>query len=147
MDYIRKKMKMEEEMVKRTSILWAAGLLGLGLVLGIVAGILFSVHPVRAKPLAAGVTSSCIPDRVVSANIRVVAHCPTGYFIDQNTTVYWFAYPTSDSANASRMLSLFETAKATGASVTFYFDTADHSGASYGCQISDCRAIWAATTP
>ncbi len=45
------------------------------------------------------------------------------------------------------MLSLFETAKATGATVTFYFDTADLSGAVYGCLTGDCRAIWAATTP
>lgn len=45
------------------------------------------------------------------------------------------------------MLSLFETAKATGATVTFYFDTADLSGAAYGCLTTDCRAIWAATTP
>ena len=63
------------------------------------------------------------------------------------TTIYWFAYPTSDSGNASRILSLFETAKATSSTITFYFDTNDLSGAAYGCLNTDCRAIWAATTP
>jgi hypothetical protein len=84
---------------------------------------------------------------VVSANVRVVAHCPTGFFVDATTTVFWFAYPTSDSGNASRMLSLFETAKATGSTITFYFDTANLSGGAYGCVTTDCREIWAATTP
>jgi len=105
------------------------------------------VRLVHASPLAAGVTWTCSPDMVVSANVRVVAHCATGYVINGTTTIYWFAYPTSDSGNASRMLSLFETAKATSSTVTFYFDTADVSGAAYGCLTSDCRAIWAATTP
>jgi hypothetical protein len=101
---------------------------------------------VQASPLD-GATHTCTPNLVVSANVRVVAHCVTGYVIPSTTTIYWFAYPTSDSANASRMLSIFETAKATGSTVTFYFDTTDLSGAAYGCQTNDCRAIWAATTP
>jgi hypothetical protein len=101
---------------------------------------------VQASPLA-GANHTCTPNLVVSANVRVVARCDTGYVIPSTTTIYWFAYPTSDSANASRMLSIFETAKATGSTVTFYFDTADLSGAAYGCQTNDCRAIWAATTP
>ena len=133
-------------MTKRVSRLWAAGLLGLALVLGIVAVFALRSHPVAAAPTA-GATFTCSPDVVVSANVRVVAHCPTGFTVDATTTVFWFAYPTSDSGNASRMLSLFETAKATGATVTFYFDTADLTGASYGCLTSNCRAIWAATTP
>ena len=137
-------------MLKRTLILWSVGLLGLALILGIAAVVILSAHPVRAassaSPQAAAIYT-CSPDLVVSANVRVVAHCLSGYVVDPTTTVNWFAYPTSDSGNASRMLSLFETAKATGATVTFYFDTADLSGASYGCLITNCRAIWAATTP
>jgi len=134
-------------MVKRASVLWAAGLLGVVLILGIVAVVKLGANPVRAASPAAGATFTCNPDIVVSANVRVVAHCASGYFINATTTVRWFAYPTSDSGNASRMLSLFETAKATGATVTFYFDTTDLSGANYGCLTTDCRAIWAATTP
>jgi hypothetical protein len=133
-------------MVKRTSILWAAGLLGLALILGIAATVTLSAHSVNAAPLAPA-TFTCNPDLVVSANVRVVAHCPAGFIVDATTTVFWFAYPTSDSGNASRMLSLFETAKATGSTITFYFDTADLSGGNYGCLTTNCRAIWAATTP
>ena len=133
-------------MVKRASILWAIGLLLVVINLGIAAVFLLRILPVRAAPASplAGTTYTCSPDLVVSANVRVVAHCAASY---PTTTISWFAYPTSDSATASRMLSIFETAKATGSTVTFYFDTADTSGASYGCQANDCRAIWAATTP
>ncbi len=133
-------------MVKRSSILWAAGLIGLALILGTAAVVIFRPHPAQATPLVS-TTFTCNPDMVVSANVRVVARCNPGFSLNPSTTIFWFAYPTSDSGNASRMLSLFETAKATGATVTFYFDTADLSGASYGCLTTDCRAIWAATTP
>jgi hypothetical protein len=102
---------------------------------------------VHAAEPNAGVTWTCSPDLVVSANVRVVAHCANGYSIDPSTTIRWFAYPTKDSANASRMLSVFETAKATTSTLTFYFDTSDLSGTAYGCLASDCRAIWAVTTP
>jgi hypothetical protein len=115
------------------------------LLITLVAGIAVA-RSVQAEP-AAGVVFTCSPDIVVSANVRVVAHCASGYFIDGNTSITWFAYPTKDSANASRMLSIFEVAKATGATVTFYFDTSDLSGGAYGCATNDCRAIWAATTP
>jgi hypothetical protein len=133
-------------MVKHRSFLWAVGLLGLALILGVAAVVTLRLRSVHASPLVSA-TFTCNPDVVVSANVRVVAHCATGFFVDATTTVKWFAYPTSDSANASRMLSLFETAKATGTTITFYFDTADLSGASYGCLTTDCRAIWAATNP
>ena len=100
---------------------------------------------VQAAPTT-GVNYTCTPNLVVSANVRVVARCATPY-TNGVITIYWFAYPTSDSGNASRMLSVFETAKATSSTLTFYFDTTDQSGVAYGCLASDCRAIWAATTP
>jgi hypothetical protein len=129
-------------MFKRASILWVAGLLGITIILGIAAVFIIRTQSVHATPLA-GTTYTCSPNIVVSANVRVVAHCATGY----NNAIFWFAYPTSDSGNASRMLSVFETAKAIGSTVTFYFDNADLSGAAYGCATGDCRAIWAATMP
>jgi hypothetical protein len=61
---------------------------------------------------AAGAVFTCSPDIVVAANIRVVSHCATAYN-DAGSLIHWFAYPTSDSANASRILSVFETARAT----------------------------------
>jgi hypothetical protein len=125
--------------MKRLSASWLAGLIVLALV---------ATMTLRAGlAQAAEVTFTCQPSLVVSANVRVVAKCASGYVIPGGPTIVWFAYPTSDSANASRMLSVFEVANATGATVTFYFDTTDLSGAAYGCLTTDCRAIWAATTP
>jgi hypothetical protein len=134
--------------IQRTSKIRLIFLVLVLILAGVVAAETLRVRLVQASPLA-GVNWTCTPNLVVSANVRVVAYCASGYPITGTnpTTIYWFAYPTSDSGNASRMLSLFETAKATGSTLTFYFDTADLSGANYGCQNSDCRAIWAATTP
>jgi subtilase family serine protease len=133
-------------MNKRVSRIWPVLLIVLTVIAGIVAIKLLRIEVVQAAAPTAGVTYTCNPSLVVSANVRVVARCATPYS-NGTITIYWFAYPTSDSGNASRMLSLFETAKATGSTVTFYFDTNDLSGAAYGCQTNDCRAIWAATTP
>jgi hypothetical protein len=134
-------------MNKYVSRIWLVGLFVVLVVASIATVAVLRANLVRAAAPDAGVTWTCNPDLVVSANVRVVAHCASGYVIDPSTTIHWFAYPTKDSANASRMLSLFETAKATDATVTFYFDTTDLSGGAYGCQVTDCRAIWAATTP
>jgi hypothetical protein len=133
--------------IKRVSKIWLALLILLAVIASLVAVKTLRVELVQAAAPNAGVTWTCNPDLVVSANIRVVAHCASGYVINGTTTIRWFAYPTKDSGNASRMLSLFETAKATGSTVTFYFDTSDLSGSAYGCLNTDCRAIWAATTP
>ena len=54
-------------MVKRISILWAAGLLGLALIIGIAAAVTLSAHSVHAAPLASA-SFTCNPDVVVSAN-------------------------------------------------------------------------------
>ena len=134
-------------MIKRVSKSWLGLLILLIAIMGIAAVGMLRARSVRAAAPTAGVLWTCSPDVVVSANVRVVAHCASGYVIDPSTTITWFAYPTSDTGNASRMLSLFETAKATGSTITFYFDTNDQSGAAYGCQTNNCRAIWAATTP
>lgn len=134
-------------MKKPVSKIWLPILFVLLVMVSITAIAVFRANVVRAATPDAGVYWTCTPNLVVSANVRVVVRCTAGYVIDPNTTIYWFAYPTKDSASASRMLSVFETAKATDATVTLYFDTTDYSGSSYGCQITDCRAIWAVTTP
>lgn len=133
-------------MIKRISRIWPAVLFLLAVIASIAVVRLLRIEVVQAAAPTAGVTWTCNPNLVVSANVRVVARCATPY-TNGTITIYWFAYPTSDSGNASRMLSLFETAKATGSTITFYFDTNDQSGDAYGCLHTDCRAIWAATTP
>ena len=115
-------------MIKRVSRIWLALLFLLAVIASVAVVKLFRVELVQAAAPTAGVTWTCNPDLVVSANVRVVARCATPY-TNGTITIYWFAYPTSDSGNASRMLSLFETAKATNSTVTFYFDTNDLSGA------------------
>jgi len=137
----------ERKMNKKISKFWVAVLLLLTIVVSFAAIGMLRAKLAQAAEPEAGVTWTCSPDLVVSANIRVVAHCANGYVINPTTTIRWFAYPTKDSANASRMLSVFETAKATTSTLTFYFDTSDTSGTAYGCLASDCRAIWAVTTP
>jgi hypothetical protein len=134
-------------MITRISRIWLIFLIILTVAASIAAVEMLRARLAQAAAPTAGVTWTCNPISVVSANIRVVARCASGYVINATTTIIWFAYPTSDSGNASRMLSVFETAKATGATVTFYFDTNDLSGGAYGCQTNNCRAIWAATTP
>lgn len=54
--------------------------------------------------------------------------------------IYWFAVSNSDSGLASRYLSLFTTAVATGKSINIFYDPAA-SGAAWGCNLSDCRPI------
>jgi hypothetical protein len=134
-------------MNKYVSRLWLAALIVMLIIGSIAAGVVLRANLAHAASPDAGVYWTCTPNLVVSANIRVVARCASGYVIDPNTTIYWFAYNTKDSANASRMLSVFETAKATDATITVYFDTTDLSGTAYGCAASNCRAIWAVTTP
>jgi hypothetical protein len=56
--------------------------------------------------------------------------------------IYYFAYPTSDSKTANRMLSIMLTAKTLGKTLQIYYDPSG-SGSSYGCQVNDCRPITA----
>ncbi len=130
-------------MVKRVLKSWSFWVALAALVICLAAAGLLSARFVQAAPSAPTATYPCVPDLIVSANTRVVARCAVPY----NSAIYWFAFPTTDSGNASRMLSMFETAKTTGSQITFYFDAADTSGGSYGCDPANCRAIWAVTMP
>jgi hypothetical protein len=89
---------------------------------------------------------NCTPFDVGVWIQRVHVRCTTTVNIGGNV-ISWWAYPTSDSAGASRFLSLFETAKATGTTLTLYYDAADLSGSTFGCGSTDCRRIWGATSP
>ncbi len=130
-------------MIKRVLKSWSFWLVVLAALACLAAAGIYSARQVQAAPSAPAAFFTCNLDLIVSANVRVVGRCNPAY----NGTIFWFAFPTTDSANASRMLSVLESAKATGSTVTFYFDPADTSGVSYGCQASDCRAFWAVTMP
>ena len=139
-------------MIKRFSGNWLVVLLVLMVAaLGVVVAGNLTAQAVQAAQIAplpqAGANHTCAVVDVGAFTTRVHVHCAVGYVLNPTTTIYWFAYPTSDSAGASRLLSVFETAKATGSTVTVFFETTDLSGANFGCQTQDCRTIIGAKTP
>jgi hypothetical protein len=109
------------------------------IVLIVAVGLLVSSTPTQASaPAAPAIFYQCTPDNVAAFTNRVHAHCTVPY----NGTIYWFAFcATGDSATASRMLSVFTTAKALGGHLGIYFDPNDTSGTSCGCASTDCRVI------
>lgn len=57
--------------------------------------------------------------------------------------IYWFAFPTSpDSAEASRFMSIMQSAKIVGGTVWLYLNPTDTSGTAFGCGAGDCRRIY-----
>ena len=136
-------------MIKRLSLKWVLVTLLLLLAAGglVAAGRLSAqmIHA-QAAPSATLAYFVCTPVEAGVFINRVHVSCTTAVSIG-GKNIWWWAYPTSDSAGASRFLSLFETAKATGATVTLSYDPSDLSGATFSCNNSDCRRISGATTP
>lgn len=94
-----------------------------------------------AAPVAAPAASlfACTTSSVAVYNNRVDVQCTTAPTDD--TSVYYFAVPTTDAGNAARYLSLFTTARITGKVIYLTYTAGDISGAAWGCQAGDCRAI------
>jgi hypothetical protein len=105
----------------------------------VIAGLLAASLPAQAgAPAAPSVFYQCTPDNVAAFTNRVHVHCTVPY----NGAIYWFAFcSTKDSATASRMLSVFTTAKALNGHIGLYFDPNDTSGTSCGCGSGDCRVV------
>ena len=56
--------------------------------------------------------------------------------------IHYFAFPTSpDSAEASRFMSLFQSATLSGRGLYLYLNSTDTSGTAFGCGSADCRRI------
>lgn len=55
--------------------------------------------------------------------------------------IYFFALPTSNSVQANRLLTIGSTALVSGRKFVAIYDPGDTSGAAWGCQASDCRAL------
>ncbi len=81
---------------------------------------------------------TCNPENVATYTSRVHIKCTVA-----DNGIQYFAAPTSNSKHAARVLSLLLTAQAAGKQVSVLYDTADTSGAAYGCELSDCRPILA----
>ena len=82
---------------------------------------------------------TCTPDYVAAFAARVHVRCA----VPAETTIYYFAAPTSDSKNAARVLSIFLTARSLGKDVRIYY-TSGSNGSAFGCSFSDCRPLDAA---
>ena len=115
----------------------AASLLILFLVALVLSGNLrFVPGVVKAAEPDAATWYRCTPANVAAYTTRIHVKCTAA-----SSGIWYFAYPTRDTANASRFLSLLSTAEVAGKQVDILYDTADLSGATYGCATGDCRPI------
>ena len=92
-----------------------------------------------SSPTAPASVFTCTPNAVgVYAN-RIHVHCTTG--AAPSASIFYFAVcNATDSALASRYLSVFTTAKVTGKNLTIFYASADTtSGPACSCLSSDCR--------
>ncbi len=87
-----------------------------------------------ANALAAETT--CTPSNLAVYDTRVHVKC-----VETVGGIQYFAASTADSAKAARVLSVINTAMATGRALFINYGPDDESGASFGCQAHDCRAI------
>jgi len=100
-------------------------------------GLRFRPSVVAAAEPDASTWYRCTPANTTAYTSRIHVKCT----VATAGGILYFAYPTRDTANASRFLSLLSTAVVAGKQVDILYDPADLSGASYGCATSDCRPI------
>jgi hypothetical protein len=124
-------------MLKITTHYGTAALVVIALI--VIVGLLVASTPTQAgSPDTPAVFYQCTPDNVAAFTNRVHVHCTVAY----NASIEWFAFcNATDSATASRMLSVFTTAKALGGHIGLYFDPNDTSGTNCGCATNNCRVI------
>ena len=80
----------------------------------------------------------CTPNQVGTFYNRVHVRCVPSA---PENIAYFAVCGDTNSAFASRALSVFTTAKVTAKNLAIYYDPADTSGTSCGCSSSDCRVI------
>lgn len=78
----------------------------------------------------------CTPTGVATFPQRVHVRCSAA-----QSGIAFFAYRSSDSTGAARNLSLASSALIAGRSLRIFYNPADLSGSSVGCNKSDCRLI------
>jgi hypothetical protein len=84
---------------------------------------------------------ACTPTGVAAFTNRVHVRCSPAA---PNNISYFAVCSASDSATASRFLSVFTTAKATGKNLDIFYTPSDTSGTACGCAAGDCRVLWGA---
>ena len=107
--------------------------------------LLITSAPTQASTSAAAPSEpsdnfTCTPVGVAAYTSRVHVRCnPVA-----PGNIGYFAVCTTDSASASRFLSVFTTAKVTGKNLVIFYTPGDTSGTACGCQTGDCRLAWGA---
>jgi hypothetical protein len=98
--------------------------------------------PTQATPTAAPTDYFvCTLTHIGAFSNRVHVRCNPAA---PNNISYFAACNASDSATASRYLSIFTTAKAMGKNLAIYYTPSDTSGTACGCSSTDCRVLWGA---
>ena len=93
---------------------------------------------VAAASPDANVWVSCTPANVAVFAERVHVKCTAAV-----SGIWYFAVSTQNPASAARFLSVMSTAQAAGRTLSIWYNPSDTSGAAWGCQSSDCRAMQA----
>lgn len=116
-----------------------------GLLLGVTLVAAMLTGAVRLQPSVAAAAEPdaaiwyrCTPANTTAYTNRIHVRCTVA-----NAGILYFAYPTRETANASRFLSILSTATVAGKQVDVLYDPADTSGSAFGCAVSDCRIIMA----
>ncbi|GAB4263152.1 MAG: hypothetical protein Kow0080_01200 [Candidatus Promineifilaceae bacterium] len=92
-----------------------------------------------AADTAAAVWGNCTPYHVAVFSSRIHVRCQTAV-----NGILYFAFPTTNDAEAARILSLFTSAQVTGRLLQVLYDPADTTtGPAIGCGANDCRVITA----
>ena len=86
--------------------------------------------------IASAAETTCTPSNLAVFDNRIHVKCA-----ESVGGIQFFALSTADSAKAARVLSVINSAIVTGRPLFIFYDPADTSGASIGCQSNDCRII------
>jgi hypothetical protein len=86
------------------------------------------------------VWATCTPTNVAAYTSRIHVKCA----VAAPGGIWYFAASTANAAHAARLLSVLSTAHAAGRTLDILYEPSDTSGASIGCDPSDCRLMLAA---
>lgn len=100
-------------------------------------GLLLPAALALAPAVQADEYFSCKVKDVTVFSSRIHVRCTT----TTAAGIYFFALPTSNSVQANRLLTIGSTALVSGRKFVAIYDLGDTSGAAWGCQASDCRAL------
>jgi hypothetical protein len=102
----------------------------------LLAGLICGSLTGATRASAAETAVICSPTGVATFSGRIHVRCGQSF-----SGIAFFAYRSSDSAGAARYMSMATSALISGRNVRIFYDPADLTGASIGCQTSNCRLL------